>query len=146
MLRVLLCDDDELFLDCVKSRVEAFLNSQEERFEILAHTDTSLITDRELELCDALLQPWIDVVGPKKDPEFPMEQLFYDNQVIYTTYGAPGWQMTVNYADGSFTLSNFDAWMGMSYRPADRQTLTELPSGIQIQIPAEADFSYDGEQ
>lgn len=96
--------------------------------------------------CDALLQQWIDVVDPKKDPEFPMERLYYDDQVIYTTYGAPGWQMTVSYADGSFTLSNYDAWQGMDYRLADRQTLTELLSEIQIQIPAEADFSYDGAQ
>ncbi len=96
--------------------------------------------------CDALLQQWIDVVDPKKDPEFPMERLYYDDQVIYTTYGAPGWQMTVSYADGSFTLGNYDAWRGMDYRPADRQTLTALLSEIQIQIPAEADFSYDGKQ
>lgn len=96
--------------------------------------------------CDALLQQWIDVVDPKKDPEFPMERLYYDDQVIYTTYGAPGWQMIVSYADGSFTLSNYDAWRGMDYRQADRQTLTALLSEIQIQIPAEADFSYDGAQ
>ncbi len=96
--------------------------------------------------CDALLQQWIDVVDPKKDPEFPMERMYYDHQVIYTTYGAPGWQMIVSYADGSFTLSNYDAWQGMDYRQADRQTLTELLSEIQIQIPAEAGFSYDGKQ
>ena len=66
MLRVLLCDDEELFLDRVKSRVEAFLCSQEEKFEILAHTDTSLITDRELELCDLALLD-VDLATPEDD-------------------------------------------------------------------------------
>ena len=66
MLRVLLCDDDELFLDRVKSRVEAFLSSQGERFEILAHTDTSLITDRELTICDLALLD-VDLATPEDD-------------------------------------------------------------------------------
>ena len=66
MLRVLLCDDDELFLNRVKSRVEAFLSSQEEKFEILAHTDTSLITDRELALCDLALLD-VDLATPEDD-------------------------------------------------------------------------------
>ncbi len=66
MLRVLLCDDDELFLDRVKSRVEAFLSSQGERFEIRAHTDTSLIADRELALCDLALLD-VDLATPEDD-------------------------------------------------------------------------------
>ena len=97
--------------------------------------------------CDALLQQWIDVVDPKKDPEFPLDSWYYDDQVMYTTYAAPGWQMTVSYADGSFTLCNNDVFRSdIDYRQADRQTLTELLSEIQIEIPAEAEFSYDGEQ
>ena len=66
MLRVLLCDDDALFLNRVKSRVEAFLSSQGERFEILAHTDTSLISDRELTLCDLALLD-VDLATPEDD-------------------------------------------------------------------------------
>ena len=96
--------------------------------------------------CNALLQQWIDVVDPKKDPEFPLDRWYYDDHVIYGTHAAPGWQMTVSYADGSFTLGNYDVWTDMDYRQADRQTLTELLSEIQIQIPTEADFSYDGKQ
>ena len=66
MLRVLLCDDDELFLDRMKSRVEAFLSSQGEGFEILAHTDTASISDRELELCDLALLD-VDLATPEDD-------------------------------------------------------------------------------
>ncbi len=66
MLRVLLCDDDELFLNRMKSRVEAFLSSQGEGFEILAHTDTASISDRELELCDLALLD-VDLATPEDD-------------------------------------------------------------------------------
>ncbi len=66
MLHVLLCDDDELFLNRMKSRVEAFLRSQGEGFEILAYTDASLITDRELTLCDLALLD-VDLATPEDD-------------------------------------------------------------------------------
>ena len=66
MLHVLLCDDDELFLDRVKSRVEAFLSGQGEGFEILARTDPARVTDRELALCDLALLD-VDLATPEDD-------------------------------------------------------------------------------